>query len=136
MLIRGDKNPNTKGLLDALSAFKNVKKWGELQAQLQQSEVGTIWVAGPENQAAYPDLKELALALDGSAKRVIWWTAPSFTGKRFKAYMANTCQGWRLKSPVLLSITKEWHKKLTSERVFVPEALSLSESVAVFKNRS
>jgi NADH-quinone oxidoreductase subunit G len=67
LLLRGDKNPNTKGLL------KVFEKHG-VKGQAWTSDLSkyqTVIVAAPEIISAYPDL-ESKVALLGKSQRVIW----------------------------------------------------------------
>ena len=72
LLFRGDENPNTKGLLAQLGS--RAGKWEDLQGQLNGGKLKTLIVAGPENQATFPDLEEKA-ALFARAENLIWLSA-------------------------------------------------------------
>ena len=54
-LIRGDKNPNTKGLLKILEDFE-VKKFDQLEKDM--SSIEQLIVCGPENSAVYDSLED------------------------------------------------------------------------------
>ncbi|RYZ85765.1 MAG: 2Fe-2S iron-sulfur cluster binding domain-containing protein, partial [Proteobacteria bacterium] len=56
LLLRGDKNPNTKGLLKALEKYGINASWGDLKSGIASGTIKTLVVAGPENQAVFPDL--------------------------------------------------------------------------------
>ena len=71
MLIRGDKNPNTKGLLDVLAKFGVTSKWSDLVAGLSSGSIKTVIVAAPENQTAYGDFAERVKELS-KATSLIW----------------------------------------------------------------
>ncbi len=58
LLIRGDKNPNTKGLQNALSSFGIATKWSDLENGIKQNTIKTLIVVGPENVGVYNDLQE------------------------------------------------------------------------------
>jgi len=74
LLIRGDKNPNTKGLLAALKKFKTVESWDSLVKDLESGTIQTLFVAGPEIQSVYPDM---AAKIEMFAKaRSLVWMAP------------------------------------------------------------
>jgi NADH-quinone oxidoreductase subunit G len=65
LLIRGDKNPNTKGLLKALDKAKlTLGSISEFDKLLASGQVKAAVVAGPENQAVYPDLASKVEALN------------------------------------------------------------------------
>ncbi|MFN8792268.1 MAG: 2Fe-2S iron-sulfur cluster-binding protein [Bdellovibrionales bacterium] len=71
LLLRGDKNPNTNGLLKAAKAHGALAEMAELESGLRSGAIATVVVAGPENQAVYPDLKDKVKMLS-QAKNVIW----------------------------------------------------------------
>lgn len=74
LLIRGDKNPNTKGLLKVLEKYGVQSKWSELESALSAGSISHLIVAGPENQAVFPDLKA-KMELFAHSKNIIWLTA-------------------------------------------------------------
>lgn len=75
LLLRGDRNPNTRGLLEtAAKAGVQMSKWSELVDGLSTGAIKTLVVAGPENQAAFPDLKAKIIELS-KASRLVWLQA-------------------------------------------------------------
>jgi NADH-quinone oxidoreductase subunit G len=74
LLLRGDKNPNTKGLLEVLAKNGVSTAWSELEAGIASGAIQTVVVAGPENQAVYPDFKTKVQLLS-KAKKLVWMTA-------------------------------------------------------------
>lgn len=74
LLIRGDKNPNTKGLLKVLEKHGVTATWSELSEGLKSGSIKTVVVAGPENQAVYPDLAAKVQEL-AKAANLVWLTA-------------------------------------------------------------
>ncbi|HND85856.1 MAG TPA: NADH dehydrogenase subunit, partial [Pseudobdellovibrionaceae bacterium] len=74
LLIRGDKNPNTKGLLRVLEKFGVTASWSDLEKGLSEGKFSKVFVAGPENQAVFPDMKE-KIQLLAKAKDLIWMQA-------------------------------------------------------------
>ncbi len=74
LLYRGDKNPNTKGLTDALEKHGVKTSWADLEKALSEGKIETLVVAAPENQAAYPLLAE-RVALFSKAKNLVWLTS-------------------------------------------------------------
>lgn len=74
LLLRGDKNPNTKGLLQVLEKHGLTKPWTDLKAAIDKGSIKTLVVAGPENQAVFPDLKERIAELSKVAN-LIWLQA-------------------------------------------------------------
>jgi NADH-quinone oxidoreductase subunit G len=71
LLIRGDKNPNTKGLLAALQKHGLNNSWKDLVDGIKSGAIKTVVVAGPENQKFYTDFAEKA-QLFASAATVVW----------------------------------------------------------------
>lgn len=74
LLNRGDKNPNTKGLLKVLEQNSIKNSWAQLEKSLVSGEIETLVVAAPENQIVYKDL-ETKLELFAKAKNLIWLSA-------------------------------------------------------------
>ncbi len=74
LLLRGDRNPNTKGLLEVLNKHGLTAPWTELSAGLKSGAIQTVVVAGPENQVMFPDMKSKATEF-AQAAQVIWLTA-------------------------------------------------------------
>lgn len=58
LLLRGDKNPNTMGLISILKKYGIVNKWSDLAEGIKSKKYKTLVVAGPENTFVYPDLPE------------------------------------------------------------------------------
>ncbi len=65
LLKRGDKNPNTKGLLNTFSKMKPLE-------ELSKSDLNTIVVFAPENIFAYPDYGQVVQDLNSQGVRVIF----------------------------------------------------------------
>ena len=57
ILLRGDKNPNTKGLLQTLNKYGITTKWTDLEEFLKSKKIKHLVVVGPENTFVYPDLQ-------------------------------------------------------------------------------
>ena len=74
LLYRGDKNPNTKGLKEVLSANGINTKWSDLVDGIKSGAIQTVIVAGPENQAFFPDMPAKIAELS-KAKKLVWLTA-------------------------------------------------------------
>jgi NADH-quinone oxidoreductase subunit G len=70
LLIRGDKNPNTKGLMSALSKHGINSNWSDLENGIKSGSIKTVIVAGPENQLFFADLKQKVAMF--SHVQVIW----------------------------------------------------------------
>ena len=133
LLMRGDKNPNTKGLLNVLSKY-DVEKGAEslLHNQLKNKQINTLWVAGPENQKAYPDITQKVKYFEQYAQNIIWWTAHPLSVSDLK-------RTWQI--PTKTFFEKEGTfvnfaglaQKIKPVHVLAPSALSLSESVSLLK---
>jgi NADH-quinone oxidoreductase subunit G len=74
LLIRGDKNPNTKGLLKMLADAGISATWNQLEEGLNSGKFKSVIVAGPENPAVFTDIAENLKMF--SKARVIWMGAP------------------------------------------------------------
>ncbi len=71
LLLRGDRNPNTKGLLaEAKSAGVSLKNLKDLDVK----KTKVVIVAGPEVQTFYPDLQKTVEALS-KAETLVWLTS-------------------------------------------------------------
>jgi NADH-quinone oxidoreductase subunit G len=75
LLIRGDKNPNTKGLLRSFDKFNLVAPWSELERNLDAGKVKLVIVAGPENPFVFNDIKA-KVSLFKKADSLIWMGSP------------------------------------------------------------
>lgn len=75
LLIRGDKNPNTKGLLAAMQKFNLASgAWTDLVAALQAGRIKTLIVAAPEDLSVYANLKH-SLSEFEKAQSLVWLAA-------------------------------------------------------------
>ena len=74
LLLRGDKNPNTKGLLKVMEKYGISTNWGDLEKAISSGAIETLVVAGPENQANFPNLKADIKVLS-KAKNLVWMQA-------------------------------------------------------------
>jgi NADH-quinone oxidoreductase subunit G len=71
LLYRGDKNPNTRGLLEVLAQAGITASWKDLTEAIGSGAIQTVVVAGPENQANFPDMKAKIAELSRAAK-LVW----------------------------------------------------------------
>jgi NADH-quinone oxidoreductase subunit G len=133
LLLRGDRNPNTKGLAEALSKNGFNGTWKELTDGISTGSIKTVVVAGPENLALFPDLKAKVSELAKAAK-LIWLGA------------AKSADLEALTGDVALLPTKSYVEKsgtfvnqaglrqaIKRVTTIVPGALSLTEAVAAMK---
>ena len=73
ILLRNDRSPNTKGLLNALKKYQITPQnsW----EGFSQKKFHTAVVMGPENQSLFKDFKEKVKMLDEGVENLIWFTA-------------------------------------------------------------
>lgn len=133
ILIRGDKNPNTKGLIEVLAKNGVSTQWKSLIDAIGTGAVKTVVVAGPENQALFPDMKVKISELSKAAK-LVWMTA----GKNSELEsLAGDVALLPLKTYVEKPGTFVNHaglrQKTQAVTSIVPGALSLAEAVQLFR---
>ena len=76
-LIRGDKNPNTKGLLESIQTRQlKLKDLAQLEENISQLDL--LIICGPENHQLYPCLEE-KIKLFLKSKELIWISPRSHT---------------------------------------------------------
>lgn len=135
ILFRGDRNPNTKGLQNAMSAAGTAGKWEDLQSRLGGKKIKLVLVAGPEDQSVFPDLEE-KFRLFAGAESLIWLTA----GLAPVLDQSGT-ETWQI--PLKTHIEKagsftNFQGKVQSFKVgttIVPQALTITEAVELFAGR-
>ena len=130
ILLRGDKNPNTKGLLKVLKKMNALNHWEQLETQLENKKVQTLWVAGPENQLVYPDLKEKIQLFESFCQNIIWWTAHSLPVNNKNIYWQIPTKTFFEKTGTFVNFSGQ-SQKIKAVQTLVPSALSLSESTSV-----
>ncbi|MGE4132603.1 MAG: 2Fe-2S iron-sulfur cluster-binding protein [Bdellovibrionales bacterium] len=135
LLLRGDRNPNTKGLQAALKQAGTHGKWEDLQAALGGKKIKAVVVAGPEDQSVFPDMKE-KIQMFSQADNLIWLTScPSADLDQAG------CDTWQI--PVKTHVEKAGtftnfkglEQKFPLGTTIVPQALTLSEVADVFHGR-
>lgn len=136
LLIRGDKNPNTKGLLKVLDKHGITATWGDLSQGLASGSIKTVVVAGPENQAVFPDfadrLKELS-----KAQNLIWLQA----GKN-ESLMSLTGKVWLIPTKTFVEKDGTFINQAGLEQKFkkattvVSEALTLTEAALLIAGKN
>lgn len=133
ILYRGDKNPNTRGLLEVLKSNGVSGSWKELTDGISTGAFKTVVVAGPENQANFPDMKVKVSELSKAAK-LVWLTS----GKNAEL---EALSGDVALLPVKSYIEKAGtfvnhaglRQKIERVTTIVPTALSLTEVVLAMK---
>jgi NADH-quinone oxidoreductase subunit G len=135
LLFRGDRNPNTKGLLNAITGAGVQGKWEDLQAGLNGRKIKAVLVAGPENQEVYPDMQEKATLL-AQAESLVWLSAgPSEVLDQVR------CETWQV--PMKTYIEKAGHftnhaglvQGFKLGTTIVAQALTLSEATELLSGR-
>ncbi len=136
LLLRGDKNPNTNGLIKTMKKF-GIKAglWKDFEAAVVKNEFQLAVVAAPENQNVYPELNS-RLATFEKLEDVVWLS--SCVNDRFKNFR------WQIpmKSYVEKSGTfinfKGVEQKIKASVKIIPDAIDLiqlsaglSESIGV-----
>lgn len=128
LLIRGDKNPNTKGLLKAFEKFQINAVWSELESSLQSGSIETLVVVGPENHKVYSDFSQ-KLELFDKAKNLIWLSAgahPDFEKIKTNVWLVPQ-KSYLEKSGTF--INHQGHeRKFKKVTTIVSESLTLAES--------
>lgn len=135
LLIRGDKNPNTKGLLKVLEKHGLNGTWNQLESSLEKGEIDTLVVAGPENMAVFPDLST-KIKLFSKAKNLIWMSS----GKT--ADMESLSHAWLI--PLKTYVEKEGtfinyaglEQKFKKVTTIVSEALTLTEAALLLSGKN
>ncbi len=74
LLIRGDKNPNTKGLMQVLEKNGIKNSWKNLEEGLKTSKFKNLIVFGPENLAVFPELNNM-ISLFTTAKHLMYFSS-------------------------------------------------------------
>jgi NADH-quinone oxidoreductase subunit G len=131
ILIRGDKNPNTKGLQKSLEKFgiKAKKDFSQLK------DLDFILVAGPENQWVYDDINEKAKSF-ATAKKVQWLSACRVLEAEQAAghFHFTPIKTFAEKSGTFVNFNGE-ERKFNKVDSFVEQALSLSEVAQILKGQ-
>lgn len=135
LLLRGDRNPNTKGLVAAMQTAGVNGKWEDLQAGLNGRKFKAVVVAGPEDQGVFPDFKE-KLTLLAQAPNLIWLTAcPNSDLNNVGA------ETWQIPVKAHVEKTGTFVNHQGKAQCFktattiVPQALTLSEAAELFAGR-
>ncbi len=136
LLIRGDKNPNTKGLLKTLDKHGVQALWSDLEKRLNDGKVKVLVVAGPENGHAFGDLSD-KIKQFAKAKQVIWLGA-------FRAPELDSVPSVSHQIPIKSFIEKEGtftnhdglEQKFKRATTNVPGALTLTELSLLLAGKS
>jgi NADH-quinone oxidoreductase subunit G len=136
ILFRGDRNPNTKGLTEALKSYGVAKPWGELESKLNSGGVQLLIVLGPENPSVFPDLAG-KISLFSKARKLVFMTA---------AKIADLDEVGTPTVQIPLKVFFEKSGSYTNYKglvqtvkrgaTFVPEALTVSEVMTLLSGKS
>ena len=122
LLLRGDRNPNTKGLM---SAFPKIKSWESFKKN--SSSIKALFVAGPENQILFPCLKEKTDFISQKIPQVIWMSMNP------NSYLPPKKNFWQIpmksffEKDGTFSNYKNLKQKIQKIQTLVPQSLSLQE---------
>ncbi len=130
LLLRGDKNPNTKGLFGVLEKKTALNPWEELKSRLEKGDIKILWVAGPENQKVYPDMEQKIQLFESAGEHIIWWTAHPLPVSSLKKTWQIPAKAFFEKGGTFSNF-KGLNQKTEALGCFVSSALSLSESAQV-----
>jgi NADH-quinone oxidoreductase subunit G len=136
LLLRGDRNPNTKGLQEVLGKNGLGAGWKELTDGLASGSISTVVVAGPENQAFYPDFSAKVSELS-QASKLIWLGAG-------KNQVLEDLKGDVTLIPTKTYVEKEGtfvnhaglRQKISAGISIVANALSLNEIASLFAGQN
>jgi NADH-quinone oxidoreductase subunit G len=130
LLLRGDKNPNTKGLLAVLAAAGVKSNMKDLEQAINSGKIKTLLVAGPENLAVFPDIQE-KIKLFSKVATVGWMSSGA----------VKEASGFEFQIPLKTFTEKDGtfinhaglERKIKKGVEFVPQAVCLKSAVAGFK---
>lgn len=135
LLLRGDKNPNTKGLKKVLEKHQINTTWSDLESQLNSGAIKTLVVAAPENTKFYTDLAQ-KVQLFAKAKQLVWLSAG-------KTKEVDSLQGQIWQIPIKSYIEKSGtfinyaglEQKFKKVTTVISEALTLVEAADLLAGR-
>ena len=135
-LIRGDKNPNTYGLMTTMEQQGlSFQSWSHLMENIENGSLQTLFVCGPENPALFPKLNQ-HLTLFLKAQNLIWM-APHHP----PALNESDCRVWAVslktyfeKSGTFINY-KGRKQKIKKAGLVVEEAFCLQEIACILQNR-
>ncbi len=135
LLIRGDKNPNTKGLQDEARNHSGLKSLSDAISAVESGQIDTVFVMAPENISVYPNYQKTYESLS-KAKNFIWFGANKTEGFE-KTSSANTYL-IPMKSYIEKDGTFSYHdhaQKFFAVTTIVAGALTLSEAMTLFQGK-
>lgn len=133
LLLRGDRNPNTKGLQKVLNDQAINNTWADLKQKLESGAIKTLVVAAPEIPAMYPDLDE-KLSLFSKAGNLIW-----LTSAKNEALEGLNTNVWQVPLKTFIEKSGTYvnfqgtEQKVNAITTIVDDALTLSEVAGFLK---
>jgi NADH-quinone oxidoreductase subunit G len=137
LLLRGDRNPNTKGLLKVLDKHGIKTNWADLVSGIKSGAIKTVLVAGPENTTVYPDFKTRVQELSGVAQ-LIWMQSSrhdALTTEIKNAAMIIPMKSYVEKDGTFINFAglEQQFKRVTT---VISEALTLSEAAQLLSGQN
>lgn len=131
LLLRGDKNPNTQGLVKVLASAGINTKWKDLEKNIASGAIKALAVAGPEIQAVYPDLKA-KIELFSKTENVVWFTSCRNDAFDSSATWQIPMKSYTEKDGTFINYAG-LERKFKRGVTFVPDAMTFSEVVTELK---
>ncbi|MBX3017484.1 MAG: (2Fe-2S)-binding protein [Bdellovibrionaceae bacterium] len=137
LLKRGDKNPNTKGLLSVLAQHGITAGWNDLVEGLKSKKIKTVVVAGPENFFVFPDIEEKVKLLS-QAENLIWMqsTKNEFVEKLSSGNVWQIPMKSYLEKDGTFVNFKGLAQKIKKVTTIVNEALSLTDAAQLLTGQN
>jgi NADH-quinone oxidoreductase subunit G len=136
ILLRGDRNPNTKGLVAALERHKIKVPWSDLESRLAKKSLKAVVVAGPENQAEYSDIPAKVALLD-HVENVVWLTAnpvAALEERKSRSYILPTKTYFEKRGTFVNH--KGLAQKVEIGAIVVKNALTLAEAAILMRGEN
>lgn len=134
LLLRGDRNPNSVGLLQRLEGKKYNFPWSDLLSQLSEGKIKNVLVAGPEFQEFYPDLPEKLFELNHS-KKIFWLTVHPLNDVEHPGFFQIPVKSFFEKKGAIVNY-QGIEQKIDSPLSLVPEALEIKTIMNYIKGNS
>lgn len=125
LLLRGDRNPNTAGLIKVLEKEGLTSTWGDLQAKIDNGEIKAVVVAGPEIQSSYDDIATKAQGFS-KLETLVWLSSnpnSAFTDVDYLIPMKTFVE----KDGTFVNHAG-FEQKISKMRTVVSQALSLADA--------
>ena len=126
LLLRGDRNPNTAGLIRELEKHSFQNTWEQLEGNLAAGKIKLLVVAGPELQEHYPDISE-KMELFAKAERVVVLTTNPHSAYQGADYLVPMKSFVEKNGTFTNYAGKE--QKIQTMRLVVSQALQLGEAM-------